>query len=433
MAAPTHYGREYLTYTLWAVTPEGAPHNLGEIVVDGSNKAQIHVTTGLQAFGLIVTAEPYSTTRQPSDVVVFENEVRPDTIGTIKPIEAKYDLMPRGHYTWEVPDKMEAAEAGLPKVSMDKYEAVLELYEAQNAVGVAQAAGAATYAASTFQEARRLLDQAQQLENTKAPSNLVVQNAREATQTAEDARTIADRRREQERVTAAEQAAAQAQANAANQIRQAQIEADAARSQAEQERKARELADSQVAAERNRADRAETAVARTLSAPTAPAPAPTTAAPPASQKSEPRMRLFEQLNGVLLTRDTPRGLDVTVGDSAFSGTALREPAASQIARLAAILEQHPGVRADVEGFTDEPSTDASAWKRAEAVQRILLEQGIPADRVTARGLGDSRPLVSNSSPMGRAQNRRVEIVISGAEIGNLPFWDRTYSLAPSGK
>ena len=440
VAPPTHYGREYLTYSLWAITPEGAPHNLGELVVDGSNKAHLHVTTGLQAFGLIVTAEPYSTTRTPSDVVVLENEVRPDTIGTIQPIQAKYELMPRGHYTWQVPDKMQTAEAGLPKVSMDKYEALLELYEAQNAVGVAQAAGAATYAASTFQEAQKLLQQAQQLQNSKSPSNLVVQNARAATQTAEDARTIADRRREQERVTAAEKAAADAQANAANQVRQAQIEADAARAQAAEDRAALERAQAEMAAQRNRgADRAETAVTRQLTAPAPPAPVPAPvpqAAAPAradSQKTEVRMRLFDQLNGILLTRDTPRGLDVTIGDSDFSGTALRDSAASQVTRLGAILQQHPGLRVDVEGFTDEPSTAPYTWKRAQAVQRILLEQGLPAERVTARGMGDSRPLVSNSSPAGRAENRRVEIVISGEEIGSLPFWDRTYSLVPSAK
>src|SRR5215471_18869719 len=99
---PTRFGREYLTYVLWAISPDGAPHNLGEIVTNASDHGNLRVTTGLQTFGLIVTAEPYSTVRQPSDVVVLENQVRPDTIGRTQPIRAKYELMPRGHYTYEV-------------------------------------------------------------------------------------------------------------------------------------------------------------------------------------------------------------------------------------------------------------------------------------------------------------------------------------------
>ena len=427
---PTRYGPEYLTYTLWAITPEGAPHNLGELVADGSNKAKLHVTTGLQVFGLIVTAEPYSTTRQPSDVVVLENEVRPDTLGTVKPIQAKYELMPRGHYTWEVPDRLGPAMAR-PKLSMDKYEALLELYEAQNAVGVARAAGAARYASSTLQEAQALLDEAQRLQDKRASSGVIVQNAREAAQTAEDARTIADRRRQEERIASAEQEAArahEAQAEAVNGARQARIERDAVRAQAEQERTARERAEAEAAEQRNRADRAEAVAAHAV----APPPPPTPAGRQAALQTELRMRLFEQFNVVLLTRDTPRGLVATLADSAFNGSALREPEVSQVARLAAIVKQYPALRIDVEGFMDEAAATSSSWTRAESVRRILLEEGLPADRVSARGLGDSRALMSNSSAAGRTQNRRVEIVISGEPIGNLPFWDRTYSLVPSG-
>jgi len=117
------FGREYLTYVLWAITPEGRPHNLGEIVPGPSNKAKLHVTTDLQAFGLIVTAEPYSAVRQPSDVVVLENLVRGDTVGMVQPIHARYELMPRGQYTW----LGSQAPANAPKVSMDQYEALSQL------------------------------------------------------------------------------------------------------------------------------------------------------------------------------------------------------------------------------------------------------------------------------------------------------------------
>jgi hypothetical protein len=185
------FGREYLTYTLWAVTPEGGVRNLAEIVPGANDKASLHVSTDLQAFGLIVTAEPYSAARNPSNVIVLENRVRPDTEGKIEQVQAKYELMPRGHYTWQDPDQFSSAVANTPKVSMDRYEAILEIYEAQNALGIAQAANAQQYAPQTFAKAQQLYDAAQQLETSKAPSSLIVQDAREAVQTAEDARMIA--------------------------------------------------------------------------------------------------------------------------------------------------------------------------------------------------------------------------------------------------
>jgi hypothetical protein len=186
LVPPTRFGTEYLTYTLWAITPDGAPHNIGEVIPNGSNKARMHVTTDLQAFGLIVTAEPYSAARQPSDVVVLENQVRPDTVGRIAEIQAKYELMPRGHYTWDAADKFKSNTDGLPKVSTDRYEAVLQLYEAQNAIGIARAGGAEQYARNTFERARELLAEAQQLQNSKTATSQVIQVAREAAQTAED-------------------------------------------------------------------------------------------------------------------------------------------------------------------------------------------------------------------------------------------------------
>jgi hypothetical protein len=114
LLAPTRFGREYLTYVLWAITPDGHAKNLGEILPGSSDKAKLQVTTDLQAFGLIVTAEPYSAVRQPSDVVVLENEPRPDTIGGREPIQAKYELLPRGHYTYNVQEGLAAADATLP-------------------------------------------------------------------------------------------------------------------------------------------------------------------------------------------------------------------------------------------------------------------------------------------------------------------------------
>ncbi|HXK04516.1 MAG TPA: DUF4398 domain-containing protein, partial [Verrucomicrobiae bacterium] len=188
MEAPTRFGPEYLTYVLWAITPEGHPKNLGEVLPNSGDNAHLTVTTDLQAFGMIITAEPYSAVRQPSDVVVMENVVRADTIGRIEPIQAKYNLLPRGSYTFVKPDH---APLEGPKVSMDRYESLVEIYQAQNAVQIARAQGADKYAADTLAKAESLLAQASAMEQRRAGRSDVVTLARQAAQTAEDARMIA--------------------------------------------------------------------------------------------------------------------------------------------------------------------------------------------------------------------------------------------------
>src|SRR5205085_7790935 len=93
------FGPEFLTYVMWAITPEGRAQNVGELVLQG-DKAKLLSTTELQAFGLIVTAEPYFAVTQPSDVVVAENFIRTDTAGTIQQVDANYHLLQRGQYVW---------------------------------------------------------------------------------------------------------------------------------------------------------------------------------------------------------------------------------------------------------------------------------------------------------------------------------------------
>jgi Domain of unknown function (DUF4398) len=191
MQSSQRFGREYLTYVLWAISPEGRPHALGEVVLNGSDKAHLHVTTDLQAFALIVSAEPYGAVRTPSDVVVLENEIRPDTVGRIESVDAKYELLPRGEYTWQISDKLNAELANTPRVSSGEYDALLELYQAQNALGIAGSAGAGQYAPNTYAKAQQLLAEAQNWQSRKGESRKVVEYAKEAAQTAEDARVIA--------------------------------------------------------------------------------------------------------------------------------------------------------------------------------------------------------------------------------------------------
>ena len=419
LAAPTRFGTEYLTYVLWAISPEGYPKNMGEVLADGGDHATLRVTSDLQAFGMIVTAEPYSAVRQPSDVVVMQNEIRPDTLGSIEPIRAKYELLPRGSYTYE-------KSAGLrpprgPKVSMAEYESLLELYQAQNAVQIAKSQGADRYAADTLATAESLLRDARGMQARKDTRKASVSLARQAAQTAEDARTIAFRHEQEAELAAAHDAARAAEARRAaaeKAAQQAAIQASADRARLEQER-----------AERNAAAAAP---------PPHPVPTPEPPAEPvvvihrpdhAGQK-ELRISLSRELSAILPTRDTPRGLVVVLGDGDFRSADLDAETTARVARIGTVLADQRGLAVHVEGHMDEPGVSAEdlSYRRAAVVRAALLRGGLDADSVTAEGLGNTRLVTSNASPGGREQNRRVEITISGQPIGTLAAWDRTYSL-----
>lgn len=194
---PTKFGTEYLTYVLWAITPDGRSINLGEVLADGSNKAKMRVTCPYSTFGLIVTAEPYFSVPYPSDVVVMENAIRPDTIGRVEDIEAKYDLLPRGQYTLNIkpqdlPSAQMKKESG---ASMQEYEAVVELYQARNAVQIAKADGAQQSATETYARAEQYLSDAEAQYAKKSDYNGVTNTARQAVQAASDARAIAMRKK----------------------------------------------------------------------------------------------------------------------------------------------------------------------------------------------------------------------------------------------
>ena len=418
--APARYGRQYLTYVLWAITPEGHAKNLGEVLAGRSDKAKLHVTTDLQAFGLIVTAEPYAAVRQPGDVVVMENQIRPDTIGKIEPIQAKYELMPRGQYTYNVPADLVAAGGDGPSVPMSRYEEIVEVYQAQNAVQIAGAMGAAQYAPETFARAQELLRTAQNLQASHSDKNKVIATARESAQTAEDARAITLKRKQD-----AELAEARAQAGRERQRRlQAEAEAQTAQAQSsadrmmlDQERSARAQAEAQEAAART---------------PPPPPPSPVAVVQESprniteQQKRDLRMSLYRQLGeSSMETIDSPRGLLVTIPASDFNGRMLQPAAASRLARVSAAIAAHPELSVEV-----DDNGDGSSTARAEAVRAVLMQSGLGAGAVSVRSLGNSRPVATNATTAGRELNRRVEIAISGETIGNMPYWNRSYSIVP---
>lgn len=453
----TAFGVEYLTYVMWAITPEGRTSNLGEVLLNGT-KSKLNVTTELQVFGLVVTAEPYYAVSQPGDLIVMENAVRPDTRGKIEVIDAKYELLQRGQYQRLSNPLALKIDRKLP----------LELYEARNAVQIARAMGADSFAAETFQKAEASLAQAESEQARKSGSKTVIRTARETVQTAEDSRAIAVKRQQEEalaqerkrsvareeraesgrvaaqtetdRVTRdAEAARLLAQAESARLTREkdaqaasalaeadrlkrdsdsrmAAAEADAARLKlADEARTAAALSEAERLKRENDAQRAATQVDLDRAA--------REKAALETEKAQLRTQLLKQFNAILQTRDTARGLIVNMSDVLFDTGkySLRPLAREKLAKVAGIVSGHPGLTLEVEGHTDSVGGDdynqQLSEQRGSAVRDYLVQQGMPADSVTTKGLGKTQPVASNDTAMGRQQNRRVELVISGEVIG----------------
>jgi outer membrane protein OmpA-like peptidoglycan-associated protein len=401
-----NFGPEYLTYVLWAITPDGRPSSLGEVLPDGK-KAYVRLTTNMQAFGLIVTAEPYFAVTMPSDVVVMQNVVLNDkTSGIISPINAHYSLLPRGIYTKTAGSKV------LNPITRNN-KSPLELYEAINAVQIAQAAGADRYAPDIIARAKEQLSNAQDMDNNKHDRKQEITYARAAVQTAEDARLVTLRKiqAEQRAALAAEQKARQDAANAA---------AEKSRLEAQQSQLAEQQA--QLQAQREAAQRAE-ADAAAQRAQAAQQTAEQQAAAARAREAQLREQLREQLNSILQTRETPRGLVVNLSDVLFATARydLKQDTQLKLARIAGIFLAHPDLKVQVEGYTDNVGSEGYNQKlseqRASTVQSFLVAQGIPAQNLSAVGYGMANPVADNSNAAGRKQNRRVEMVVSGPSIG----------------
>jgi outer membrane protein OmpA-like peptidoglycan-associated protein len=411
------FGNEYLTYVLWAITPEGKPSNLGEVLLHG-NKSKITATTPLQSFGLLVSAEPYFAVSQPSNVVVLQNVVLPGTSGTISQVNARYELLDRGQYRYNVAEENQSI--------VTKSKVPLEVYEARNAVAIAQAVGAQQYASDAYSKAHTDLANAEAL-STKGDRKAAVQSAREAVQGAADARQITVRKREEER-----QAQERAAANARQAQAQAEAEAAAQKAQQEQEARARAEQQSQAAAQAQQEaqQRAEAATQARQQAEqqaqqqqTAAQQAEQAAQQAIRQQQQLRASLFEQFNRILPTTDTARGLKVNLADVLFDTAKynLKSPAREALAKLSGIVLSHPGLKLQVEGFTDSTGSETFnqtlSEERANSVRAFLIAQGVDPTTINAIGYGESNPVASNNTPQDRQQNRRVEILISGEIIG----------------
>jgi outer membrane protein OmpA-like peptidoglycan-associated protein len=467
----TDYGSEYLTYVMWAITPEGRATNVGEVLLNG-DKSKLDATTDLQSFGLIVTAEPYFAVTQPSNVVVMENFVRRDTVGTIEQVDAKFELLERGQYVMNVnPAEVKPMRLG-SKVP-------LELYEARNAVRIARWTGAEQYAPDTYLKAVQGLENAEGYLTGKAGRKPIGTVAREAVQMAEDARIITIKKMGEEALASERQAGAKrealaesersaAQENAARVTRDAETARLAAQAEADRlkQENAAKSEEARIEADRLRQENAaQTAAAQhdaellrtqndaraasarfeldqvksdsaaqlALSQTEADrlkrendeqrASSQADLDRAAKEKAELRAQLLTQFNAILQTRDTVRGLVVNMSDVLFDTGkySLRPVAREKLAKVAGIVSGHPGLRLDVEGYTDSVGGDeynqTLSEQRGGAVRDYLTQEGMASGSVTSRGFGKAQPVASNDTAEGRQQNRRVELVISGEIIG----------------
>ncbi len=435
LTPPSKLGAEYLTFVLWTVTPEGHTGNAGEIIINKDGDGKLATTTPAQTFSMIITAEPYFAVRVPSEMVVLETETRKNTKGKLFPV-TEYKLMKRGQYA-----NLENPLAMTP----DLKSVPLEMYEARNAVEIAKSRGADKYAPDIFSKAQASLSIAESSLAKKADKKQIISAAKQAVQFSEDARALAAERKEQERIAAEKAAAAdkarteaeaKADAEAKRQAeitaaKQAQMKAEA---DAEAKRQA-ELADAKQAQMKAEADAA--AVQAKMDADAAALKAKmeaddlkakedaATAEAERARKAaaDLRAQLLEQFNRVLPTTDTPRGLQVNMGDVLFDTAKfnLRMDAQLGLAKLSGIVLSHPGLKLAVEGFTDTTGTatfnQTLSEQRANAVRDYLVQQGLDAGSVTAQGFGPANPVAGNDTRQGRQQNRRVEIIISGEVIG----------------
>ena len=422
LTAATQFGSEYLTYVLWAISPDGRATNLGELALK-KGAGKLNVKIPLQAFVLLVTAEPYFAVSRPSSVVILENAIKSDNTANIELIDAKYELLSRGQYTLNI------ADMSLQPQVMDKKTPCM-VYQARNAVRIAKAAGAEYYAADSFNNAARLLALA---ENSETGKKDRVMTARQAVQNAEDSRSIAvkrkaeealsnERKESQDIISSANSQAAEAMASQGK-AENAQAKAEQAKGQSDSERTAAlALATSAAASSvSSQADAKAARVSADKSRGQADA-ANNRANKAEGEKAVLRAQLLTQFSSILQTRDTARGLIVNMPDSLFQtgSSKLRSVVREKLAKVAGILTSYPGLKLAVEGHTDNVGSDeynqGLSEKRAQSAREYLVSQGVPASSIAARGFGKDAPIESNDTPEGRQRNRRVELIVSGEAI-----------------
>jgi outer membrane protein OmpA-like peptidoglycan-associated protein len=440
----TKFGLEYLTYVFWAVSAQGRAENLGEIVAK-NGAAQVKAVTDMQTFGLIVTAEPYFAVTQPGNMVVLENTIPMTASGKIENIDATYELLGRGVYS-SSNTKIENAIFGIdPKTPR-------ELFEARNAVRIARNASGGRFALSTLAKAEQQLTAAEEAYHAKRDKKTVESTARDVVETAEEVRVMAVKQKAEEeaqaRLAAEKKAAedreakaradAEAEGRRRQEAEQARIQAEQAKAEAEHMKLEAQQAAQEAAKQKAEAEQAaleaskqkaeaeqarQTAIDQQHVAEAQTQKALQAAAQAENEKAQLRAQLLEQLNSILQTRDSARGLIINMSDVLFDtgSTTLKPGAREKLAKISGILLAHKGLTLQIEGHTDSVGTDdfnqQLSERRSDSVRDFLAEQGVAGSTMSARGFGKTQPVASNDTAEGRQRNRRVELVVNGDAIG----------------
>lgn len=424
------FGPQYLTYVLWAITNDGRPENLGEVIPDDDGHAKLDVTTNLQSFGMVITAEPYYAVTHPNDMIVAQNEPSDKTTGTIAPIVARFETAQKDEYTMDLKPQQ------LPATGLDQKKYPVELLEAQNAVAIARSENAEQYAPGPMQKAQDALSTAEQeFKNHKNEDKTALRTAaRTATQAAEDARILSIQKRNEEQAAAARQAEREKAEQAAERAKEEQQHAEEARLQAQQAQAQQQAAQQAAEQARQQQQAAQQAAQQAQQQQQALAQQAQEAREQAQkaeqarlqlqqQEEQRREQLRQQLNQVLQTRETAAGLVANMPDVLFdfNKSTLKPDAKVRLAKVAGIILAYPDLQLKINGYTDNIGSDQYneqlSNERAAAVRDFLISQGVSANNVMAQGFGKSDPIASNDTPSGRQQNRRVEMVMSGTAIG----------------
>ncbi|PYT04015.1 MAG: hypothetical protein DMF65_03005 [Acidobacteria bacterium] len=429
-------GSVYTTYVLWAISPEGRADNLGEIKRGGGMfvNSKIDVTTPLETFALIVTAEPHYLVRTPSRMVVLEN------LPPRNPGEAQVATVPV-QYIGNMSDYFR--DPRVPDLADRDYTRTpTSLLGARQAVNLARYAGAERDAPQELQEAQAQLEQAEnawRLNQSEADVDSLARRAISlGAKAEEDAEIHAAARKRREEIASRDSAVREAEETAAEASKQIQD----LRERLNREETARELAERDAAnanqqlrelrAENTRlrdelqtvraeGDDAKLKLAR-IEGERQAEQARLDAERRAAQQREALSNLKSSLARFGSVRDTGQGIVLVLPDTLWSGARAAEltpkAVATTIDPLAALLANNPDLRIRIEAFADARGDESSLQKltqdRAETLAGRLVSAGVDGARIQANGMGTTNPVSANTTPAGRQRNRRVEITLTAS-------------------
>jgi len=429
-------GGLYTTYVLWAISPEGHVDNLGEIKRGGSFivNSKLDVTTPLQTFALLVTAEPHFLMQSPSRMVVLEN------LPPQKPAGAEVATI-NVQYLGNVSDYLNNNQR-LPEVADNDYRNTpVSLLGARQAINIARFAGASQDAPDELKEAQTQLETSENAWRLKQTEAEIDAAARRATSLGVRAEETAQARRaarlQREEVARRDANLRDAEDSAATSTK----EISDLRVALEREQHARELAERDAASAQSQLRDARSEMARLrdelqsvraegddaklklarIEGEKRAEEARLSAEQKNAQQREASATLKQTLARYGAVRETTRGIVLTLPESLWTNpraSLLAPVAATKLEPLAALLANNPEYQIAVETFTDNRGTASAlqqlTQERAQALLEQLTRAGIDAARIQANGMGAGNPIAPNTTAASRARNRRTELILTPA-------------------